>query len=125
MILQPGIALVLWHAGTEEAGKAKFKSIYDVGPVFEQPGMLPYTELNSDIDHLAYKGGYKPTWSVGLKRLSPSAMEGLWKLYLEFLNQNPESKLSAAMIECYGYGKTREIPAEETAFPHRDINFHA
>jgi hypothetical protein len=77
--------------------------------------MVPYSAINASTDAFAGKGGYKPLFAVGLKRLSPIAMRECWHLYVEFVRGNEGTEMSFCAVECYSWGKVREVGVEETS----------
>jgi hypothetical protein len=88
--------------------------------------MVPYSHINADTDVFAGKGGFKPIWAAGLKKMSPKAMREVWELYTDFVGKDEGLKQSFCMVECYCWDKVREVGDEETAFPwRREVDFWA
>jgi hypothetical protein len=86
--------------------------------------MIPYSSINADSEAFSFKGGRKPMWGCGLKRMEPRAMREGWELYTAFVGANPGAKMSFTAVECYSWHKAREVADEESAFPWRtEVDF--
>ncbi|KAN0072890.1 hypothetical protein V8E54_009004 [Elaphomyces granulatus] len=120
----PAVVLELWYAGTAEAAEKAFAPLFKLHPIYHKSSPTPYNKINAALDQGQYKGGQKPTWSVALEKLDPAAVRKVWSHYLEFRLFHPSSKNSVVMFECYAFGKVRETPDENSAFPWRNMNFH-
>lgn len=122
--LQPAIVLELWYAGTSSAAEKAFGPLLNLRPIYHHSAPIPYNQINAALDRGQYKGGQKPTWSVALEKLDPTAVRELWKHFLEFRLRHPSSKDSVIMFECYSFEKARQVPDESSAFPWRHLDFH-
>jgi len=52
----PVVAVAVWHPGSEEGGRAAFKTIFDLEPVAVMGGSVEYAHLNDGLDPLCFKG---------------------------------------------------------------------
>lgn len=120
----PAIMLLPFYLGDEAAGRAAFASMLDIGPVSDQTEVVPYDQWNIDSSPFCTKGGRKPCFSVSMKKLDPAACRSAWDLYVEFL-KNPGTSNSAVMVECFSTYVAQWVPASATAFPFRDLKYHA
>ncbi|KAK6362674.1 hypothetical protein TWF730_000129 [Orbilia blumenaviensis] len=124
---QPVIIVNPFYAGKVEAARKAFKPLLDLKFIADTTGPVAWNELNASGDFFCEKGGRKPAYSVGLKRMNPTAFKNIWDAYVKFLNKNGVDKVgrSAMLVECYSYVTARSIERATTAYPHRDVNFQA
>lgn len=86
--------------------------------------MVPYSGINAETDSFNSKGGFKPLFGVGLKKLSPKALREAWEIYSRFVGENEGAKMSFCAVEVYSWHKAREREDESTAFPWRtEVDF--
>jgi FAD/FMN-containing dehydrogenase len=121
----PIILLTVFYYGTEEAGKAAYAPIYAVGPIVDGTSILPYNQWNTGGDPFCAKGGFKPSWGVGLAKLDPNTWLSVWTEWLAFA-QLPGANNSAMILDIYSMAKPRTISDLSSAYPFRStINFNA
>ncbi|KAK6535883.1 hypothetical protein TWF281_000133 [Arthrobotrys megalospora] len=124
---QPVIIVNPFYAGKEKDARKAFKPILDLKFLADTTGPIAWNELNASGDFFCDKGGRKPAYSAGLKKMDPKAFKNIWDAYVKFLNKNGVDKVgrSAVLVECYSYVTARAIDRSSTAYPHRDVNFQA
>ncbi|KAF2653492.1 FAD binding domain-containing protein [Lophiostoma macrostomum CBS 122681] len=113
----------LLHA-SEDEGKAAFQPLYDLGPVAITNVTLPYSQWNAAADSFCTRSQRKPGLNQGITKLVPEQWTEIWDLYAEF-QKKPSAENSVVIVEMYNLEKARSIPADSTAFPHRDVNAQA
>jgi FAD/FMN-containing dehydrogenase len=114
----PITAIFVGYNGPASEGEAAIKPLRDLGPVADQVGVLPYPALQSMLDE-GFPSGMQVYWrSDFLSGLPDEAIEALCEQFASVT-----SPLSALLIEQFG-GAVARVPAEETAFAHRDGLFN-
>ncbi len=114
----PIVAVLAGYNGTAAMGEAAIQPLRDLGPVADQVTEMPYPELQSMLD-AGFPPGLQVYWrSDFLKGLPDDAIDALCDVFASV-----PSPLSALLIEQFG-GAVSRIPADETAFAHRDGLFN-
>ena len=114
----------MWYPGAEEPALKAFSALLAAGPVFQQHEMTPYDHANDGSEPLGIKGGYKPVWSTSMMKLDAAALQEAWNLYIAFVTEHPSAAKSICLFECYSMEKVKQVPLDETAFPHRLAPIH-
>ena len=99
--------------GTEETGRAAFKSIYDLGPSSSSSAVTPYTNWNDANINFCARGERKPAFSTTITSMQPETWPEIWDLYKSFQAKGPNS---AVLIERYNLTEARKRPAADVAF---------
>jgi len=90
----------------------------------EQGGPTPYNKINEPSQIACIKGGRKPTYSASLHSLDATALRQVFDEWAGFGVEHEEAKAGSVMlVEVYNYAKVREMPENESAFPHRALSF--
>ena len=98
--------------GTEETGRAAFKSIYDLGPSSNSSAITPYTNWNDANIGFCVRGDRKPAYSTTITSMQPNTWPEIWDLYKAFQAKGPNT---AVLIERYNLTQARSAPAGSTA----------
>ncbi|KAJ6260040.1 hypothetical protein Dda_5686 [Drechslerella dactyloides] len=124
---KPVVLVNPYYAGTVEEARKAFKSLIDLNPVADLTGPITWDEVNTGADFFCQKGARKVAYTAGLKKLDSDAFKNIWDKYVAFINQHGVDKVgqSGVLIECYSYVTARAVEYTSTAYPHRDVNFHA
>ncbi|KAF3916570.1 hypothetical protein ABW20_dc0102759 [Dactylellina cionopaga] len=124
---QPAVIVNPFYAGKVDDARKAFSPILKLNPVADTTGPIAWNELNSSGDFFCDKGGRKPAYTAGLKNMDPKAFKKIWDAYVDFVATHGVDKVgrSALLVECYSYVTARAIERTSTAYPHRDVNFHA
>lgn len=124
---QPGILVLPFYLGSEEIGRQKFASILNIGPTVDGTEVIPYNTWNSAGDAFCTAGGRKPSYTIGLKRMDPTAWRNIWNEYTAFFNKYSEANLTTILTECYSTVATAVSVVNNGAssYPFRDIKCHA
>lgn len=101
-----------------------------LGPVATKNGTVPYPDLanaiGTGIDSPICQGGNSgETFPVGLRTYNISTNRAVYDLYKRMVNEEPGFNNSAVQFENYPVRKMQSVPAESTAYPHRDDNWLA
>ena len=110
-------AVACW-AGPVAEGEKALKPFHDVAPVVaEMVGAMPYPALNSAFDGL-YPAGLQHYWKANFVReLTDAAIEA-------HLEHGPKVPAVNSTVHIYPInGACHRVPADATAFGHRDANF--
>jgi FAD/FMN-containing dehydrogenase len=118
------LTTVFLYNGDSVEGHTKFAKLFAVGPIVDATQVIPYNTWNSGADPLCARGARKPAYGVGFQRVIPSTWREVWNQYVEFL-KTPGVVNSLVLLEAYSTTKLRTLPGGETAYPHRNVNFHA
>ena len=115
---EPLVALVSCWNGPAEEGERVLQGFRDVArPVAELVGEMPYAALNSAFDAL-YPPGLQHYWKTAYAaELTDEAIA----VHMEYGPRVPAVNCAVHLYPING--AVREVPAEATAFGHRDANF--
>jgi FAD/FMN-containing dehydrogenase len=115
---QPINAVFAAYNGPASKGEAALRPFRELGPVADQVGEMPYPALQSMLDD-GFPSGLHVYWrSDFLKGLPDEALDALVDRFRAIT-----SPLSALLIEQFG-GAVARVPADQTAFAHRDALFN-
>ena len=120
----PVVIAIPFYVGTAAEGRAAFASIFAVGPTSDGTTTLPYNQWNSAGDSFCTKGGLKPAYGVSMNRMDPTTWFAIWNEFLTFL-KSPGTGNSTVLVECYSTSKAQSIPSSSSAYPFRDLKYHA
>ncbi|KAJ5245940.1 hypothetical protein N7468_000923, partial [Penicillium chermesinum] len=121
----PQVVITPFYYGTEAEGRAAFKAFLDLNPSKDTTTELQYPHWNDGADSFCIKGGYKPSYSVGLARMNPSTWKKAWDEYVSFLGINGTSS-SIVIMEAYSLDTARAFPESSSSFAWRNhVNFNA
>ena len=120
----PAVIAIPFYVGTAAEGRAAFASIFAVGPTSDGTTTLPYNQWNSAGDSFCTKGGLKPAYGVSINRMDPTTWFTIWNEFLTFL-KSPGTGNSTVLVECYSTTKAQSIPSSSSAYPFRDLKYHA
>src|ERR1700674_4836143 len=110
-------AVACW-AGPVAEGEKALKPFHDLAPVVaEMVGAMPYPALNAAFDGL-YPAGLQHYWKANFVReLSDAAIEA-------HLEHGPKAPAVNSTMHIYPINRAcHRVPADTTAFGHRDANF--
>lgn len=114
-----------FYLGTAAHGRAAFKSLFDIGPVSDSTTITPYTSWNNASNIACTKGGRRPTWGAGLRRMDPIVWRQVYNVWLDLI-KNPGAERSSVLLNAYATAKVRSVPLASSAVHWRNnINFHA
>jgi FAD/FMN-containing dehydrogenase len=114
----PIVAVLAGYNGPASMGEEAIRPLRDLGPVADQVAEIPYPALQSMLDE-GFPSGLHVYWrSDFLRDLPDDAIDMLCDRFAAVT-----SPLSALLIEQFG-GAVSRIPADETAFAHRDALFN-
>ncbi len=112
------LALVACWAGAPEEGETAFKPFHDVAEVkAEMVGPVPFPAINAAFDGLFPKG-IRQYWKGNyVKELTDDAIAA-------HLEHGPKAPTVASTMHLYPIdGASQRVPADRTAFGHRDANW--
>ncbi|TGJ80429.1 hypothetical protein E0Z10_g8336 [Xylaria hypoxylon] len=89
--------------------------------------VMPYNTWNSAGDTFYILGERKPSYTMGLKTMEPTACRNVWNEYTAFLDRYPEANLTTILSECYSTAKTSKSVTNggSSSYPFRDIKCHS
>ncbi|KAJ8120853.1 hypothetical protein ONZ43_g2543 [Nemania bipapillata] len=124
---KPGVIFLPFYLGSEEVGRQKFASILNIGSILDTTEVIPYNTWNSAGDPFCTDGGRKPSYTIGLKKMEPTAWRNVWNAYTEFFNSYAEANLTTILTECYPTAATAKSVQSDgsTSYPFRDIKCYA
>ena len=115
----PVAALVCCHCGSAEQAARDLAPIHEFGPpVMDHVGPMPYPAINQMLDAAAPKGALNYWKSAYLEELSDDVID----LPVDQYARNT-SPMTLVLIEHIAGAVTR-IPADATAFPHREPGYN-
>jgi FAD/FMN-containing dehydrogenase len=114
----PIVAVLSCYNGPAAMAEAAIQPLRDLGPVADQVSEMTYPALQSMLDD-GFPSGLHVYWrSDFLSGLPDEAIDALCGAF-----SSVTSPLSALLIEQFG-GAVSRIPADETAFAHRNALFN-
>ncbi|KAI0805730.1 FAD binding domain-containing protein [Xylaria sp. FL0064] len=124
---QPAVLVLPFYLGSEEVGRQKFASILNIGPISDSTEVIPYNTWNAAGDPFCTPGGRKPSYTVGLKTMNPTAWRNVWNEYNKFFNSYSEANLTTILTECYSTAKTAKSVTNggSSSYPFRNIKCYA
>lgn len=116
----PVVLTQLFYNGTEAEGKPFFADLFELGPVANMTGTIPYEKLNSLLNDSAKYDGRKQ-FSGGAFKLPLDAkyVVGLHEEFMTFVNSHERVNESMMLFECVPYKKVIKVPNDEMAFSNR------
>ncbi|KAF2028512.1 FAD-binding domain-containing protein [Setomelanomma holmii] len=119
----PMVIVMVWlFQGTPETGREAFKAYYDIGPVMETTGVLPFPEWNTGSNPFGTHSERKPAFGGGLDYLDSHAWREIWNKYVEF-QRKPTAHASVILLEPYPMTEKRFEGEPLAAFPHRNVRY--
>lgn len=114
----PIVAVLSCYNGPAAMAEQAIQPLRDLGPVADQVSEMTYPALQSMLDE-GFPNGLQVYWrSDFLTGLPDQAIDALCDAF-----SSVTSPLSALLVEQFG-GAVARIPADETAFAHRDSLFN-
>lgn len=117
----PVVLTMIFHNGTLEEGNAFFKDLFDLGPVANMTGLIPYSQLNAAMNEGQGFGGRKMFGGGAYKLpLQSSFVQSLFDEFIGFSTQEGKGmEDSLLLFETVPYKKVVEVPNEKMAFANR------
>lgn len=109
--------------GTNESGHQKFAKLFDIGPLSDGTGVVPYKEFNTGGDMFCTPGSRKPGFGAGFKEMVPSTWKQLWDLFSDF-QKKPTAENTAILLERYSMDRIQSFPSSSAAFPNRHVEYN-
>ncbi|KAG8764039.1 hypothetical protein FRC12_008327 [Ceratobasidium sp. 428] len=120
----PGMMLQLIYNGDSQEGAKKFERFVKLEPIMNISNTIPYIRLNQLQDEFAthgsnrlLQGNFIPITSDGLP---VDLVQDIFANWHKLVTENPVAAKSVFAIELYDAGKWSSIPADATAFVHRN-----
>lgn len=118
---QPVLLTVAFHNGTEERGKELFKPLLDAEPLVNGTGMIPYEQVNGNLNEGQGFGGRKLFGGSNFK--VPLKVEFVEALFKEFtsisLDEKYKANESVILFEAIPGVTLNKVPNEATAYGNR------
>ncbi|KAJ5116051.1 hypothetical protein N7456_000399 [Penicillium angulare] len=106
-------------------GRAAFMAFLELGPSQDTTTELQYPHWNDGAASFCEKGGYKPSYSVGLANMHPTTWRQVWNEYVSWVSINGTGN-SIILMEAYSLEKARSFAPSSSSFAWRnDVNFNA
>jgi FAD/FMN-containing dehydrogenase len=113
----PGVAVVACFSGPLEHGEDALAPVRELGPVVDLLGPMPYVALQQLLDPLFERGARNHMKAGYLDALDEGAIDALVTAYER--KPAPQCELHVHVMG----GAVRRVPAEASAFPHRDAPY--
>jgi FAD/FMN-containing dehydrogenase len=113
----PAVGIVGCWAGPVDEGEAAFAPVRELGPVLDQVGPMPYVAMQQLIDPLWGKGARNHMKAGYLDELSDAAIDRLVEGYVR--KPAPQCEMHVHLMG----GAVSRVPADASAFPHRDAPY--
>lgn len=114
----PIILTTVFYHGTEDTGRAAFKSLFDIGPIADSTAVQPYAAWNDGSNGPCVKGGRRPNWGVGLASMDPGSWRDVYDVWAELIKW-PSAENSSVLMNLLPTDKARSLPDSSSAYPFR------
>jgi hypothetical protein len=111
------VGIIGCWAGPVEEGEAAWAPVRELGPVLDLLSPMPYVALQSLVDPLWGKGARNHMKAGYLGELNDAAIDRIVAGYVA--KPTPQSELHVHMMG----GAVGRVPADASAFPHRDAPY--
>ncbi|KAL9050806.1 MAG: hypothetical protein Q9206_004939 [Seirophora lacunosa] len=119
---QPMLMSVIFYNGPEAEAKTFFKPLFDLEPVMNTTGMVPYPLLNEMLNHVAGHGGRKSTKGASFNcPVRPDFMLSAFQNFASFVRDVPDASGSLLLFEFIHQAKICETSNRAMAFANRDF----
>lgn len=118
----PTVIAIPFFLGNETGGIAAFSSILALGPVANQTGWTPYNLVNAGSESFCVKGGRKPSYTAGMRKLDPRTWRAIWNQYTTFLQQYPGTGNTTVLVECYSLDTADAYGDKSSSYAFRSSN---
>ncbi|KII95942.1 hypothetical protein PLICRDRAFT_34892 [Plicaturopsis crispa FD-325 SS-3] len=110
------VAAFVFYNGSEAEGRAHWKELFDIGPVADHSGELPYEKLNG-MQNPGVPHGYA-SYMKGVFQLAPdpASIRVARARALAILASHPEFKEVNLLFEYFSLAKINSFPENGTAF---------
>ncbi|KAH7410825.1 hypothetical protein BKA64DRAFT_364711 [Cadophora sp. MPI-SDFR-AT-0126] len=116
----PSIVAVCFYKGQEAMGKSFYDDLFHLNPTVLKMGAIPYSAMNAyqnDIVHHGLRRSMKG--SAFMVPLSLGRIKAIQEEFIEFVSDQKDADMSAALIEYYPFKNLIRIPQTATAFANR------
>jgi hypothetical protein len=123
----PIVGVLIFYNGDEEEGRKRFAKLFDLGPVMNGAGMMPYEPVNTIQNEMVPAGlNYSFTGALhGKKPVEPQAAQAMFDRMVQIaiapgdctVNGDPTILI---IWEFHHSKKAASIPADATAFRMRE-----
>jgi hypothetical protein len=116
----PVVLTMLFCNGPEGAGKEFFADLFAIGPIANMTAIMPYAQLNSQLNHAAGFDGRKQFGGGAFKLpLDAEFVVGLHEEFNAFVGKHERVGESMMLWEVIPYNKIMEVKNGEMAFANR------
>lgn len=121
---RPLFYVSVFYRGDEQTGRSKFKSIFDLEPVNDHKDVLPQNRWNEWAAAFCTKGGRKPAYSAGIKRLKKETWRTVFNIFADFTS-HPGTEDSIVMMEVHSTWLPMQYGKNSSAYLFHDILYNA
>jgi FAD/FMN-containing dehydrogenase len=116
----PVVLTMLFYNGPEATGKEFFADLFALGPIANMTAMMPYAQLNSQLNHAAGFDGRKQFGGGAFKLpLDAEFVVGLHEEFNAFVSKHERVGESMMLWEVIPYHKIMGVKNGEMAFANR------
>ena len=118
----PGVVVFisLFYNGSEEDAKAYYKALFDIGPIVNHTGPMPYEKVNGIFNDAQGFGGRKLFGGSNIAfPFDTTFIQSIFDEFVAFTGTHEGTSSSIVMFEFLPYEKTVSVGVEETAFANR------
>ena len=120
----PGAGAVILVApffnGSEDDAKTHYKALFDMGPIVNHTGAMPYEKLNSMLNEQQGFGGRKLIGAASVAfPFDATVFQSIFDEFMAFVGSHEGTAGSLIGFEFWPYGKIISVGMEETAFANR------
>ena len=117
---QPVVLVAVFYNGTETEGKEFFAPLFELSPLADHTGVMPYLSVNSMLNMVNTHGDRK-SWkgSAFLYPLDPRVAEETFNDFVAFVQKVPDAAQSILLFEYLCAEQIIKVPLAATAYANR------
>ncbi|TCD62945.1 hypothetical protein EIP91_006208 [Steccherinum ochraceum] len=117
---RPGIMAFVFYNGSEEDGRKAYKGLFDIGPVMDHCGNVPYEQVNGITNPLADWGrNYYFKGVLLSKKPSDDVNPKVFDEVIKAVSSSPDH-MAATVLEYFPHNKINSLPADSAPY-RRDL----
>lgn len=115
------------YVGSKSQAAPLYAPFDAIGPFSREEGNAPYPELfgrttSSSADPLCQKGFSHVQYPVGLVKYNVTTQRQIYEHFKEVTTAIPQFLNASVVLETYSVAGVKAIPADSSAYPHREDN---
>lgn len=119
------VLAVVFYDGAKDAAMKYFASLYELSPVLDLTGEIPYKEVNAMLNVVSSHGDRKTQkGSAFTVPLSNELAQSICDDFNEMITRIPDAVNSIILFEFFGQGKVNEVSQTAMSFANRGEHYN-